>query len=388
MANGDQTKDLPRILVVDDAPANLTLMSGLLKEEFRVQAVTSGDKALKVAMSDKPPDIILLDVMMPEMDGYEVCKRLRSDERTRNIPIIFLTARSEVEDEEKGLSLGAVDYITKPISPAIALARIRTHLTLYRQRKELLDAQEVISEELSEAADYVRALLPGPLQGGVKTAWQHIPSTALGGDAFGYHWIDKDNLAIYLLDVCGHGVGAALLSISAMNTLRSQSKGIDYRSPSSVLASLNENFQMEQHNNKYFTIWYGVYSRDRKEISFASAGHPPALLTTGSSPDILQTHQLGTKNPAIGCFSDTEFEEGRITLGNHNKLFIYSDGVYEFRDQNEQTMKLTDFVQLMDRFKNVERFETDDILTTMQSLKNSDDAFEDDFSLLEVIIQH
>ena len=127
----------PSILVVDDTPANLTLMTGLLQDDYQVRAATSGEKALKIAFSDNPPDLILLDIMMPEMDGHEVCRRLKADDKTREIPVIFLTAMSEVEDEEKGLNLGAVDYITKPVSPPIALVRIRSHLALYQSLRSL-----------------------------------------------------------------------------------------------------------------------------------------------------------------------------------------------------------------------------------------------------------
>lgn len=112
------------ILVVDDTPDNLTLMSGLLKDNYRVKIANNGARALKIAESDTPPDLILLDIMMPEMDGYEVCRRLKADVKTRDIPVIFLTAKTEVVDETHGFELGASDYITKPISPPIVLARV------------------------------------------------------------------------------------------------------------------------------------------------------------------------------------------------------------------------------------------------------------------------
>ena len=122
--SSSETGDKPTILVVDDTPDNLTLVSNLLKGDYRVRVAISGEKALKIALSENPPDLILLDVMMPVMDGYEVCEQLRSNALTAHIPIIFLTAKSEVEDERKGLSLGASDYITKPISPPILEARV------------------------------------------------------------------------------------------------------------------------------------------------------------------------------------------------------------------------------------------------------------------------
>ena len=118
------------ILVVDDTPADLALMSDLLKHNHTVRVASSGEKALEIAASDAPPDLILLDIMMPGLDGYEVCRRLKREPKTANIPVIFLTARADMDDEIKGLELGAVDYIIKPISPPIVMARVKTHLLL------------------------------------------------------------------------------------------------------------------------------------------------------------------------------------------------------------------------------------------------------------------
>lgn len=137
------------VLVVDDSPDNLSLMSGLLKDEYRVKVANNGSRALKIAQSERPPDLILLDIMMPEMDGYEVCRQLKSDARTREIPIIFLTALTEVADEQRGLELGAVDYITKPISPPIVLARVRSHLRLKSVADFLRDKNEFLEQEVS-----------------------------------------------------------------------------------------------------------------------------------------------------------------------------------------------------------------------------------------------
>ena len=135
------------ILVVDDTQGNLTLMSKLLKDDYRVKIANSGEKALKISASDSPPDLILLDIVMPGMDGFEVCQRLKRDPRTMNIPVIFLTAKSEVEDEKKGLELGAIDYITKPISPHIVMARVKNHIALKAMADFLRDQNDWDSAE-------------------------------------------------------------------------------------------------------------------------------------------------------------------------------------------------------------------------------------------------
>ncbi len=146
------------ILVVDDTPDNLTLMSGLLKDNYIVKVANSGARALKIAQSETPPDLILLDIMMPEMDGYEVCRRLKADNKTRDIPIIFLTAKTEVIDETHGFELGASDYITKPISPPIVLARVETHLTVKRVQDFLRDKNTFLAAEVNKRTAEIIAI--------------------------------------------------------------------------------------------------------------------------------------------------------------------------------------------------------------------------------------
>ncbi len=137
----------PTILVADDSPQNIELLSRVLGQEYRIKVATSGDKALKIAYSDEPPDLILLDIMMPDLSGHEVCRRIKANPDRRRIPIIFVTAMSTVEDETLGLAIGAVDYITKPISPPLVQARVRTHLALYDQAREL---ERMVAQRTSE----------------------------------------------------------------------------------------------------------------------------------------------------------------------------------------------------------------------------------------------
>ncbi len=150
--------DKATILVVDDTPDNLTLMSGLLRDAYKVKVANSGEKALKVVQSGSPPDLVLLDIMMPGMDGYEVCRQLKADPATRHIPVIFLTAKSEVEDEKMGLELGAVDYITKPISPPIVLARVASQLALKASADFLRDKADYLEAEVTSRTREVMAI--------------------------------------------------------------------------------------------------------------------------------------------------------------------------------------------------------------------------------------
>jgi len=148
----------PTVLVVDDTPDNLSLMSGLLKDVYKVKVANSGEKALRIARSDNPPDLILLDIMMPGMNGYEVCRQLKADAVTADIPVIFLTALTDMDDEKHGLELGAVDYITKPVSPPIVMARVKTHLNMKLAANFLRDKNVFLEQEVDRRTLEVRAI--------------------------------------------------------------------------------------------------------------------------------------------------------------------------------------------------------------------------------------
>ena len=153
-----ETSKKQTVLIVDDTPANVALLSEVLKSDYRTKVAINGDKALQFAFSQDPPDLVLLDIMMPGISGYEVCERLKADPRTRDIPVIFVTAMSEVEDETKGLEVGGVDYVTKPISPPIVRARVKTQLALYEQKRQLGKLIGQLEAQAVELANWNRTL--------------------------------------------------------------------------------------------------------------------------------------------------------------------------------------------------------------------------------------
>jgi putative two-component system response regulator len=146
------------ILVVDDTPDNLIMMSELLKDEYKVKVANNGEKALKISQSQTPPDLILLDIMMPVMDGYEVCRQLKANPQTQHIPVIFLTAKTDATDETKGLEIGAIDYITKPINPAILMARVKTHLDIKRMQDFLRNQNSFLEAEIIKRTREITAI--------------------------------------------------------------------------------------------------------------------------------------------------------------------------------------------------------------------------------------
>jgi len=244
---------------------------------------------------------------------------------------------------------------------------------------------EHLNQELAEAADYVRTILPKPIkEGAIRTDWRFIPSASLGGDAFGYHWVDEDHFAIYLIDVSGHGVGAALLSVSVMNVLRSQSlPSADFKKPEQVLEALNIAFPGEENNDMFFTMWYGVYKKSTRELSYASGGHPPALLLDDSSTDDSKAILLRTPNYVIGGMSEVIYEKKECLVGERNTLYIFSDGVYEVEKSDGSMWRFQEFADLMNKVKTDGQSILDRVYNYSRKLGKSD-KFEDDFTIIEV----
>ena len=200
-------KPIATVLVVDDTPDNLSLMGGLLRDHYHVKVANQGEKALKIAQGEQPPDLILLDIMIPGMDGYEVCRRLKANLHTRDIPVIFLTARADMEDERQGLALGAVDYITKPIIPPILLARVATHLALKASADFLRDKSAYLEREVALRTLEVQAIQDVTIMAMTSLAetrnnetGNHIRRTQLYVKALAEHLRDHPRFAHLLTD--------------------------------------------------------------------------------------------------------------------------------------------------------------------------------------------
>src|SRR5271156_420399 len=206
--------EVKTLLLVDDEPANIQIVNSILKDLYDTRIATNGVKALELANEDPPPDLILLDVLMPAMDGYEVCSRLKSSEHTRNIPVIFLTGQTEIDDETKGFEVGAVDYIHKPFSPAVVQARVRTHLVLRGMREQLASQLQTIRGEMNTARQIQLSILPSkiPAIKGLEISARYIPMTSVAGDFYDFIPIDENRIGILVADVSGHGMPAALIS--------------------------------------------------------------------------------------------------------------------------------------------------------------------------------
>lgn len=383
-----------KVLLIDDQPIIAEAVRRMLQDQPAIAFHYCQDPSKAIAMANEiKPTVILQDLVMPEIDGLLLVRYLRANPDTKDVPLIVLSTKEEPKIKAESFALGANDYLVKLPDKIELLARIHYHSSAYirlLERNEayekLKESQRILNAELMEAAAYVKSLLPPMITPSenkiLQTDWRFIPSTQLGGDAFGYHWLDPTHFALYLLDVCGHGVGAAVLSISIMNVLRAQTlPNTDFYNPSAVLETLNESFPMEQNNNMFFTMWYGVYHTTDRTITYASGGHPPAILMTGPTPSQIQVKELRTPGLVIGGMSGVPFASAKETVEAYGKLFVFSDGVYEIEKPDGTTFTLQEFIEILKQ-KSASKESVEGILEFSQKL-NGPGAFADDFSLIE-----
>ncbi|MBD1999831.1 SpoIIE family protein phosphatase [Leptolyngbya sp. FACHB-671] len=373
---------MAQILVIDDDPIiRLILRKSLQGQGHTVTTVDNGEAGLEQAQNLHPA-LIICDWMMPGIDGLEVCRQVKSNLELSTTFFILLTARGATADRVQGLDTGADDFLAKPIELTELQARVRAGLRLHQLTRDLQTQKQLLEAELAEAAEYVRSLLPAPLVGKISIDARFIPSRQLGGDCFDYFWLDPDYLVIYLLDVSGHGLGAALPSIAVLNLLRSQSlPDVNFYQPHDVLRGLNETFQMNSQNEKYFTIWYGVYNQAKRQMTYASAGHPPAVLASNTENGALEVQLLKTPALPVGMLTDVSFTSSRCEIPVGGNLYVFSDGVYEIRQTNEEIWGLEPFIDLLTKQGNTSNL--DELLETVHLLSN-EAAFNDDLSLLRV----
>jgi PAS domain S-box-containing protein len=270
----------------------------------------------------------------------------------------------------------------------VALADLVSMLLEGRQRLDTLQAlqlsEKMISAQLADAASYVRSQLPVNLFDSVRTDWRYLPSSTLGGDALDFFWLNKDHMVIFLLDVVGHGVGSALLATSILHLLRQRAlKDGDPLDPVSVLVALNRSFQMDEHGDKVFSIWYGVFDRVSGIIRFATAGHPPALLISPNRDGRPEATWLKGKGLWIGATATETFEGGSAIVAQDAELFVFSDGLYELTTPEGPMIGLEGFGQLLMDLYSSGSADLERVLTEVSRIHGSD-QFEDDASILKV----
>lgn len=330
---------MQKILVVDDAKPNIKILADLLSDQAQVLFATSGQAALQKA-SEEELDLILLDVMMPEMDGYEVCEKLKADSRTSQIPVVFVTGLADEQDEEKGLRLGAIDYVTKPFKPAIVRARVRNHLQARQHQHDLEVAharlRESLEKEMRIAHDIQMAMLPtksggGESFGNVDVAAVLVPARSVGGDLYNYFLVGPDRLFFAIGDVSDKGVPAALFMVKTNTLLRGVAGTVD--ALDTLMQRVNRELCRDNDACMFVTLIAGTIDLATGEYELSNGGHNlPVLMRADGSCDYLET----LTGPALGFDESAEFPVMRSRLEPGESLLLYTDGVTEaFNSRDE-----------------------------------------------------
>lgn len=372
-------------VVLNTVSDGVIVVDNDLKVKFQNKTLTQlygskvGEPCYKAYRGRTKPceSCLILEVLK---DGKN--RRWITDITLPNGDTLLLEVSSAAIKDEKGKITGAVEVSRDVTKQKKAEAILN---------KTLLDRNEVLkqlSHELSDATGYVKTVLPQPITSGpLLTDWRFIPSLSLGGDSFGYHWIDEDYFAMYLLDVSGHGWSAALLSVSVINVLRSHAlPDTDFRDPQQVLFALNNTFPGEQHNDMFFTIWYGVYNLPSRQMAYASGGHPPALLFYGSSNEQLKVNQLRTPNFVIGGRRDAVYQGKTQLINRPSRLYVFSDGVFDITKIDGSIWGFNKFLEFMTKTFNAEHSVLEGILDYARGISQKEE-FDDDFTILEIFFE-
>ncbi|MBW1942374.1 MAG: SpoIIE family protein phosphatase [Deltaproteobacteria bacterium] len=379
------------ILLVDDNPINLQVLFETFKESgYKLIAAKDGEKALAMAESAHP-DLILLDIMMPGMDGYEVCRHLKADEGTSNIPIIFVTAMGEAADETKGLELGAVDYITKPFSPPIVQARVRTHLALKRNMVELQEAYKIIESQKERMEDELNVgreiqmnmvpltFPPFPDRDEFSIYATLQPAREVGGDFYDFFFIDEYRLCFCIGDVSGKGVPAALFMAVTKTLIEARAR--NDLSTASIITHVNDELSRDNKAFMFVTLFLGILDVRTGEFLYTNGGHnPPYIKRKNGSIDILDARH----GPIVGPVPGLTYKAATARLAPDDLIFLFTDGVNEAMDPSKNQFSDERLVDLLSSrvFESVEEM----VQTTVDEVKQFAGEAEqsDDITLLAI----
>jgi sigma-B regulation protein RsbU (phosphoserine phosphatase) len=336
----DSREDKQTILVVDDAPLNITLLSNILSADHKVKAATSGEKAIEIALREPQPDLILLDIVMPGMNGYEVCEHLKQDPATAAIPVIFITAKTTTQDEQRGLELGAVDYITKPISPAIVKNRVQTQLALKKNMEDLQGAYAVIEkqkdrmqQELNVGRDIQLAMVPKvfPVSDDYSLHAVLEPCREVGGDFYDAFVVNEENICFSVGDVSGKGVPAALFMAMAKTLIKSRASSD--LSTASIVTHINDELSKNNEGCLFVTLFVCIFNVRTGELLTTNAGHnPPYLKHADGSITTLSARD----GMVVAAMEGIAYTENRLQLNKGDTLLLYTDGITEADNINQE----------------------------------------------------
>ncbi|MBI4384002.1 MAG: fused response regulator/phosphatase [Nitrospinae bacterium] len=332
----------PTILVVDDSQVVVRLIREILKRDFDVLAAGNGLEAVQ-AFREKKPDMVLLDVEMPVMDGYEACRRIKGMRGAAFTPIIFITGKSDLKSIKEGLDSGAEDYLTKPFQPEELLARVNAGLRTRRLYNQLAEANAQIERERDIIANIQRSLLSQspPDIPGFRFFSDYQPSSKAGGDYYDFIRIDDERLGALVADVSGHGTPAAVIMAMMRIVLRSHLSKV--QSPREVLERLNAILCENVKTGDFITAFYGVIHLPTRRMTYASAGHHPCYLFDCNTGEVLDLWV--DKGFPLMIRPENPIGEAEVCLPLNSKLVLYTDGITEARDPRGEFFGVPRFLE-------------------------------------------
>lgn len=345
------------VLVVDDAIANISVLREILKDEYNVKAATNGESAIKIVQKTLP-DIILLDIMMPEMSGYEVCKFLKEDYNTKDIPVIFVTAKDQELDEIKGFECGAVDYINKPVSPAITKARIKTHLIISEQRKILKEHVKKIAflnsqmqNELKLAKKIQSSLITVDknLISGYDIGYQYHPADYLGGDFIELKPISDNIFGFFVSDVSGHGLSSSLFTFMIKTSFNFWS--LAHSSPAEVLQMMNDDLIKQIKEDYYFTAAYGILDIKKDRFKYASGGHTKSIIYRQKLNKIEVNDISGFPLCMFDSNEVEHYKDYYFDICSGDMFFIFTDGLIEKKNKDKEQYGYSNLIKIIENNK-------------------------------------
>jgi sigma-B regulation protein RsbU (phosphoserine phosphatase) len=314
-----------RVLIVDDVKANVDVLVQALREEYKLSIALNGDSALRSAEKN-PPDLVLLDIMMPGMDGYEVCRRLRAAPQTREVPVMFLSSLEDVVNKTAGFEAGGNDYLTKPFEVLEVKARVRSLL----KAKAYNDAaKEKMAHELRIAREIQLGILPADVSACTRGTGLDIqmimePAEEVGGDLYDVLRLDEDRVVVVVGDVSGKGIPAALFMAVSTTLIRAIARQVDR--PEEILRRVNDALTVQNPRGMFVTIFFAIFEPRAKKISCASTGHPsPVLLRPGSAPRF----PFQAPGMVAGILPGSTVPNQSLDLQAGDTLVFYTDGVTE-----------------------------------------------------------
>ena len=366
-----------RVLLVDDARSSLDVLVEALQGHHLLSVALDGESALR-SIAQAPPDLVLLDLMMPRMDGYEVCRRLRAEEATRELPVVFLSALGEAKSKARGFEAGGTDYITKPFEAVEVRARVRS---LLKARKYQETVKQDLASELRVAQEIQRAIVPRDFGWPGLPVEVHAliePAKEVGGDLFDVFPLGQGRLCLVMGDVSGKGIPAALFMAVTATLLRATARHV--QRPEEILSYVNQELARDNPTSMFVTLFVAILDTKTGRLSCASGGHTsPVLVRRGQAPQLL-ADRPGT---VVGIQSNLSFEARELLLAPGDTLFLYTDGVTEAFDPERSCFGEERLLQALGQAEATPRQLVDGVLAAVRGFAGAAPQ-SDDIALLAV----